>query len=310
MAGDPTFGSSSFIASHYGGRGASVLSLVTELVKTVGIHHITGSVEGDETFFDARRGEPSSNYAPDPFLEGTLSGLAFNRGTTGSVRGGRAPAAYAARALWGALKGDGVSIRGASGAASTPAGAVLLAKVESPTLAELLGLMLPPSDNFFAETLVKDLGALKGGAGTTAAGAAVVSKEIGSIFGFTPRIVDGSGLSRSDRTSPYEVVDMLAGLAGMPTGQILREHLAIAGHTGTLETRMRHTGASGRCEGKTGTLTGASNLVGYCAAANGHLLAFAIFNDNIATEAAHVFQDHMTITIANSNISAAELAAM
>lgn len=306
--GDPTFGTSAFIASHYGGEGASVTSLVTQLVRTRGIHHVTGAVEGDETIFDARRGEPSSNYGPDPFLEGTLSGLAFNRGATGSVKGGRAPAAYAAKALWGALKGDGVSIRGTSGTAATPAGATLLAKVESPTVAELLGLMLPPSDNFFAETLVKDLGALYGGAGTTAAGAAVVAKTIDSIFGFRPQIVDGSGLSRSDRTSPYEVVDMLAGLAGTPTGQVLREHLAIAGHTGTLEKRMRHTGASGRCEGKTGTLTGASNLVGYCQAANGHLLAFAIFNDNISTESAHVFQDHMTITIANSKIAAAELA--
>jgi D-alanyl-D-alanine carboxypeptidase/D-alanyl-D-alanine-endopeptidase (penicillin-binding protein 4) len=306
--GDPTFGSSAFIASHYGGEGASVLSLVTQLVKTQGIHHVTGSVEGDETFFDARRGEPSSNYAPDPFLEGTLSGVAFNRGTSGSIHGGRAPAAYAARALWGALKGDGVSIRGASGTAGTPAGAVLLAKVESPTVAQLLGLMLPPSDNFFAETLVKDMGALFGGAGTTAAGAAVVAGSIASTFGFTPRIVDGSGLSRADRTSPYEVVDLLAGLAGTPTGQILREHLAVAGHSGTLERRMRHTGADGRCQGKTGTLTGASNLVGYCQAAGGHLLAFAIFNDGISTGAAHVFQDHMTISIADSRIATAELA--
>jgi D-alanyl-D-alanine carboxypeptidase/D-alanyl-D-alanine-endopeptidase (penicillin-binding protein 4) len=297
--GDPTFGSTSFIASHYGGEGASVTSLVTQLVRTQGIHHITGAVEGDETVFDAHRGEPSSNFGPDPFLEGTLSGLAFNRGATGAIKGSRAPAAYAAKALWGALKGDGVSIRGASGTTATPAGAVLLAKVESPTVAELLGLMLPPSDNFFAETIVKDLGALYGGAGTTVAGAAVVAKAIDSIFGFIPQIVDGSGLSRSDRTSPYQIVDLLAGLAGTPTGQVLREHLAIAGHTGTLEKRMRHTGASGRCQGKTGTLTGASNLVGYCQAANGDLLAFAIFNDNIATGSAHVFQDHMTITIAD-----------
>jgi serine-type D-Ala-D-Ala carboxypeptidase/endopeptidase (penicillin-binding protein 4) len=306
--GDPTFGSSAFITSHYGGRGASVLSLVDQIVKTQGIHHVTGSVVGDETFLDARRGEPSSNYGPDPFLEGTLSGLAFNRGTTGGIHGGRAPAAYAARALWGALKGDGISIRGASGTGATPAGAALLAQVQSPTVAELLGLMLPPSDNFFAETLVKDLGALYGGAGTTAAGAAVIEKAISSVFAIHPRVVDGSGLSRADRTSPYEVVDMLAGLAGTPTGQVLREHLAVAGHTGTLEKRMRHTGASGHCQGKTGTLTGASNLVGYCQAAGGHLLAFAIFNDGIATEAAHVFQDHMAITIANSRISSAELA--
>jgi D-alanyl-D-alanine carboxypeptidase/D-alanyl-D-alanine-endopeptidase (penicillin-binding protein 4) len=61
---------------------------------------------------------------------------------------------------------------------------------------------------------------------------------------------------------------------------------------------MRHTGASGRCQGKTGTLTGVSNLVGYCTAADGHTLAFALFTDGIATESAHVFQDHMAITIA------------
>jgi D-alanyl-D-alanine carboxypeptidase/D-alanyl-D-alanine-endopeptidase (penicillin-binding protein 4) len=136
----------------------------------------------------------------------------------------------------------------------------------------------------------------------------VVSSTISTLLGFKPRVVDGSGLSRSDQTSPYQVVDMLAGLASTPVGTVLREHLAIAGETGTLETRMRHTRAAGHCEGKTGTLTGASNLVGYCQAADGHLLAFAIFNDGISTTSAHVFQDHMTITIASSNISDAELA--
>ena len=306
--GDPTFGSSSFIASHYGGVGTSVSSLVAELVKKQGIHHITGTVDGDESFFDSRRGEPSTNYAPDPFLEGTLSGLAFNRGTSGGIRGAHGPAAYAARALWGALKADGVSIRGKSGAAAVPPGAVLLASASSPSVSQLLGLMLPPSDNFFAETLLKDLGALYGGAGTTSAGAKVVEKEISSIFGFRPRVVDGSGLSRADHTSPYQVVDMLAGLYGTPTGEVLRDSLAVAGLTGTLERRMRHTGAAGRCEGKTGTLTGASNLVGYCRAAGGDEIAFAFFNDSISTESAHVFQDHMTITIANSQIPAAELA--
>jgi hypothetical protein len=67
---------------------------------------------------------------------------------------------------------------------------------------------------------------------------------------------------------------------------------------------MRHSGAAGRCRGKTGTLTGVSNLVGYCQSAGGHLLAFAIFTDGIEIAAAHTFQDHMAITLANSNIGA------
>jgi serine-type D-Ala-D-Ala carboxypeptidase/endopeptidase (penicillin-binding protein 4) len=297
--GDPTFGTTSFIDRHYDGVGASLSTLVSQLVHTDGIHSITGSVEGDESYFDSLRGEPSSDYAWDPFLEGTLSALAFNRGETGSTKGPHAPAAFAARALWGALKARGVRIRGSSGAASTPAGATQLAQVQSPTLTQLLGLMLPPSDNFFAETLVKDLGALYGGAGTTAAGAAVVSKTMAAVLGIDPHVVDGSGLSEADKTSPYQVADLLVGLASTPFGSVLRNSLAIAGHTGTLELRMRGTRASGNCQGKTGTLTGVSNLVGYCQAADGHTLAFAIFNDGIPTEAAHAFQDNMVITAAD-----------
>jgi D-alanyl-D-alanine carboxypeptidase/D-alanyl-D-alanine-endopeptidase (penicillin-binding protein 4) len=297
--GDPTFGTSAFIHSHYGGQGASVSTLVSQLVRTDGIHHITGKVEGDESYFDSLRGEPSSNFGPDPFLEGTLSGLAFNRGASGSERGPHAPAAYAAHELLAALKADGVTIEGSSGAAVTPAGATQLAQVQSPTLSALLRLMLPPSDNFFAETLVKDLGAGFGGAGTTATGASVVSQTIAKQFGFAPHVVDGSGLSEADRTSPYEVADLLVELAPTSIGAVLRSNLAIAGSTGTLSERMRHTGAAGRCQGKTGTLTGVSNLVGYCQARDGHLLAFALFTDGIATSYAHTIQDHMTISIAD-----------
>jgi D-alanyl-D-alanine carboxypeptidase/D-alanyl-D-alanine-endopeptidase (penicillin-binding protein 4) len=297
--GDPTFGSTAFIHSHYSGVGTSVSALVSQLVHTDGIHHVTGSIEGDESYFDSLRGEPSSDYQWDPFLEGTLSALAFNRGETGSEHGPHAPAAFAARALWGALKADGVSIRGASGAATTPAGAVQLAQAQSPTIAQLLALMLPPSDNFFAETLVKDLGARYGGAGTTAAGAAVVSKTVASLLGIHPHVVDGSGLSEEDKTSPYQVADLLVELATTPIGAVLRNSLAVAGRSGTLELRMRGTRAAGNCQGKTGTLTGVSNLVGYCQAADGHTLAFAIFTDGIPTETAHTFQDNMAITVAD-----------
>jgi len=297
--GDPTFGDSSFIRSHYGSVGASISTLVSQLVHVDGIHAIQGSVYGDESDFDSQRGEPSSHYAQDPFLEGTLSGLAFDRGASGSQKVAHAPAAYAARKLWAMLKNAGVSIRGSSAAATAPAGAAQLAQVSSPTVAQLLALMLPPSDNFFAEMLLKDLGAAAGGAGTTAAGAAVVSQTISALFGTHPRVVDGSGLSEADRTSAYEVANLLVALAPTPSGAILRSSMAVAGHTGTLAKRMRRSAASGRCQGKTGTLTGYSNLVGYCQTVGGRLLAFAFFNDGISTTLAHVIQDHMTITLAS-----------
>ena len=298
--GDPTFGDSRFIREHYGGVGASISALARQLARVQGIHQVTGSIYGDESYLDPLRGEPSSGYSFDPFLEGTLSALAFDRGESGREHGAHAPAAYAARRLRQALASDGVSIHGTSGAASTPAGAVALAAAPSPTISQLLGLMLPPSDNFFAEMLLKDLGARLGGAGTTAAGARVVAHTIGALLAIHPRVVDGSGLSPSDRTSPAQVVELLVKLAPTPAGAVLREHMAVAGRTGTLALRMRGTGAAGRCQGKTGTLTGASNLVGYCQSAGGRLLAFAIFTDGISTSAAHVFQDHIAITLADS----------
>jgi D-alanyl-D-alanine carboxypeptidase/D-alanyl-D-alanine-endopeptidase (penicillin-binding protein 4) len=297
--GDPTFGSSPFIRTHYEGVGTSVTQLAATLAQTDGIHEVTGRILGDESYWDSHRGEPSSGYAFDPYLEGNLSALEFNRGEEGREKGAHAPAAFAARELRAALKREHVRVLGGSGAGATPAGATELATALSPTVAELLGLMLPPSDNFFAESLVKDLGARFGGAGTTSAGAAVVSRTIAALLGVHPHVVDGSGLSPADLTSPYQVVFLLTSLAGTPTGAVLREHMAIVGHTGTLALRMRHTWASGHCVGKTGTLTGASNLAGYCTSEDGHTLAFAIFNDDIATEAAHVYQDHMTITIAD-----------
>ncbi len=298
--GDPTFGSESFIRSHYGGVGTALFTLVTQL-EADGIHRVTGEVEGDESYFDSLRGEPSSGYAWDPFLEGTLSALAFNRGETGRKTNPptpHAPAAYAARALRAALRASGVAVPRGGGAAAAPAGAARLAGVPSPTIAQLLGLTLPPSDNFFAETLLKDLGARLGGAGTTAAGAKVVRETVAQL-GAHPRVVDGSGLSREDATSPYEVVTLLDEMAHTALGTVLRADLAVAGHTGTLSERMRGTAAAGRCEGKTGTLTGVSNLVGYCTASDGDELAFAFFTDGIELYAAHTLQDNMAITLAD-----------
>ena len=142
--GDPTFGSTSFIRAHYGGDGASVSALASQLVHVDGIRQITGSIFGDESDLDSLRGEPSSNYAPDPFLEGLLSGLAFNRGETGAERGPHAPADYAARELWAALKADGVRIHGSRRTAPTPAGATRLAVVDSPDHRSAAGLDAPP----------------------------------------------------------------------------------------------------------------------------------------------------------------------
>src|SRR5207302_3600162 len=73
--GDPTFGSSAFIRSHYGGLGASVSALAYQL-RQAGIRAVSGAVVGDRSLLDSRPGDPSSGYALDPELVGRLSALA------------------------------------------------------------------------------------------------------------------------------------------------------------------------------------------------------------------------------------------
>src|SRR5204862_1100555 len=129
--GDPTFGSSDFIRRHYAGLGASVSTLAARLVAGAGIRAVAGSVEGDESYLNGSRGEPSSGFAPDPFLVGLLSGLAFNRGGGSLARRSHAPAAYAARQLLAALRARAVRVSGSAGAAATPPAATPLAYVRS-----------------------------------------------------------------------------------------------------------------------------------------------------------------------------------
>src|SRR5206468_3025794 len=103
------------------------------------------------------------------------------------------------------------------------------------------------------ETLLKDLGARFGGAGTTVAGSGVVKAWLGRL-GIKPQIVDGSGLSDQDRTSPTEVVALFRAMTGPQAaiGATLLPALPVAGRSGTLIHRMRGTAAAGRCTAKTG----------------------------------------------------------
>jgi D-alanyl-D-alanine carboxypeptidase/D-alanyl-D-alanine-endopeptidase (penicillin-binding protein 4) len=294
--GDPTLGAPGFDTAAYG-QGANISQLAGGL-KAAGIRHVTGSVIGDESYFDERRGGPASGYRPDlPDLGGELSALVFDHGQVGRSGAERGPAGYAALALAGALRGVRVSVRGHSGVGRAPAAARELAQVQSPPLSSLLGLMNAPSDNFFAELLVKQLGARVGGAGTTAAGARVIAATLAG-YGAGARVIDGSGLSSADATTAREMVSVLADL--QPTAAaVLRGSLAQPGRRGTLAGRMRATRAAGHCQAKTGSLLTVSNIAGYCQGADGHTLAFAFLMDGADESLAHRLQDHMVITLAD-----------
>src|SRR5262249_24252457 len=161
------------------------------------------------------------------------------------------------------LRAAGVGVDGKSGAGTAPAGTPEMTGVDSPSMADLIKLTNVPSDNFDAEMLLKDIGASFGGAGTTNAGVGVVRAQL-ATFGVHPRIVDGSGLSRANRTTPRQVVRLLERMNGSELGPQFAASLPVVGRSGTMRRRMRGTVAQDRCVTKTGTLRAVSALAGFC----------------------------------------------
>ena len=298
--GDPTFGSVGFDQSWYGtGTGTTMRTLIGDLLRATDITAVNGRIVGDESFWDSLRGTPATGFGRNSEVEGELSALAYDRGFTNNQ--GTAfqihPALYAAQQFEGGLRAFGVKVAGVPvSAGRTPAGATLLASAQSPRLSTLIQLTNTPSDNYLAESLLKDIGARLGGAGTTAAGAAVVRAEMLSKFGINPRLNDGSGLSRYDRTTPTQVVTVLKAMA---TDSTFVNSLALMGDSGTLQTEALGTIAAGDCRGKTGTLHDVANLAGYCTGKDGHTLAFAFLANGLGDpDYVHSVEANMTVALA------------
>ena len=284
--GDPSFGA----------RAAALLA--NAVVDELGITEVTGRVIGDESAFDGLRGPPSEGFRTSIWV-GPLSALTFNRGFTGLRRPlfQASPPRTAAAAFTRLLRRRGVRVRRAGRAGVTPASAVELTTLNSPGVRSLITSMNVPSDNFIAETLIKALGAGFGSVGSTAAGAAVIRSTLGQL-GVRTRVVDGSGPSRANRTSPRAVVSLLAAMHESELAEPFAGSLPVAGRTGTLHDRMRSTAARDNCRAKTGTLSNVSALAGYCATRGGGRVAFAFLMNGVWPSGARRLQDRMAAALA------------
>lgn len=294
--GDPALGTPAFYNAYFGGLGTNIFALAPQ-IKAAGIKSITGRLYADDTVFDRRRGVADSGYATSPYI-GPLSGLAFNSGFAGSTStSGFAsdPAKLAVGKLARSLRGI---VPPQTALRPTPPNAERVALVRSPSLDRIVNLTDVYSNNYFAEMLIKLLGARFGGAGTTAAGANVV-EAFAQTHGSTLNAVDGSGLTRSNRSSPREIIDLLLGMQDDPAGEEFIQDLALTGQEGTVASRTEGTAAYGRCRTKTGTISGVSNLSGYCFNRSGRVMAFSILMAGVGNlSLAHLNQDRIAAAVA------------
>jgi serine-type D-Ala-D-Ala carboxypeptidase/endopeptidase (penicillin-binding protein 4) len=294
--GDPTFGSRRFTTRSYGG-GPSVEELATKLAEA-GVRTVTGRIFGDESHFDSRRGTPASGFATSTEV-GPLSALDFNRGlaTEGGFGFQSNPPLFAASRLKSALRRAGITVKGTSRTGLAPAGAQILASVDSPPMSRILRLMNKPSDNFFAEMLLKDLAYQASRRGTTSRGARVAA-AFARHLGARVHLSDGSGLSRADRASPAAIVRLLRAMEQRDDFTVFYRSLPVAGRDGTLVHRMRRGPARGRCHAKTGTLSNVSALSGFCLARSGDTYVFSFLMNGVNPLAARAIQDRMAQAIA------------
>jgi serine-type D-Ala-D-Ala carboxypeptidase/endopeptidase (penicillin-binding protein 4) len=296
--GDPALSSPDFARRFLAGLGTDIFDL-TGAVESAGIERVTGRLYADDTIFDRLRGVADSGFDTSPYI-GPLSGLDFNSGYTDDNARHFAsdPAIVAASSLADDLRSKGVQISSNVTLRALPADAHKVGEISSPQMKTLTNETDVYSNNFFAEMLLKGLGAHFGSGGSTLAGAAVV-KRFARGLGTGVRQVDGSGLTRSNRVSPAQVARLLVAMRRNAAGDAFIDSLPVAGREGTVAHRMRGTAAAGRCRTKTGTLSGVSALSGYCTARTGRAMAFSILMNRVTNlSEAHRQQDRMAALIA------------
>lgn len=299
-AGDPSFGTRRFVNAYFGGDGPSVEQLADK-VERAGIKAVTGRLYGDDSVFDRLRGVADSGYATSPWI-GPLSGLSFNAGYTSPSlsRFSSDPAKLATKTLVRELRQRGINIRKEVAMGKTPKAARrnLAGRVRSSSMTWMARMTNKDSNNFFAETLLKGIGAAVREAGTTRAGAKVVRRYAAGL-GSEIDNIDGSGLTYGNMASPADVVKLLDEVREEKFGEAFVDSLPVAGVDGTLGSRMRGSAAQGNCHAKTGTLTGVSALSGYCFNSNGRKFAFSILMNGVYDlSSAHRGQDRIAALVA------------
>jgi serine-type D-Ala-D-Ala carboxypeptidase/endopeptidase (penicillin-binding protein 4) len=137
----------------------------------------------------------------------------------------------------------------------------------SEPISALVSRLGKQSDNFYAETILKTLGAESGGEpATSASGAAAVEAWMRETDAWTPgtRVTNGSGLFDANRISADSLTRVLR--AGYRDPSIRPEfvaQLAVGGLDGTLRSRFKRHGKTRVVRAKTGTLARVVALSGY-----------------------------------------------
>jgi D-alanyl-D-alanine carboxypeptidase/D-alanyl-D-alanine-endopeptidase (penicillin-binding protein 4) len=248
------------------GSPTTSLAALADSIVAAGVKRIPKGIVGDDSRYEDLRYLPTwkDSYRTEGQV-GPLGALTVDGGfSTLQPRPVPVsdPAVYAAERLAELLEDRGVTVGKSASRAVAPPGAVEVAKVSSPPLADVVGEEISTSDNLASELLVREIGLKLAQQGTTAAGTqAIVTKlaELG-VPTTNATMVDGSGLDRGNRATCAELLAAFE-LGERPEFAALWNGLAVAGEKGTLVDQIGGD-LAGKVRGKTGSLDGVTGLVG------------------------------------------------
>jgi serine-type D-Ala-D-Ala carboxypeptidase/endopeptidase (penicillin-binding protein 4) len=201
------------------------------------------------------------------------------------------PALYFVRVLRETLVARGIRVTGTAAefddaypVPPTAQARVLLSHRSAP-LSEFARTLMKVSQNQYAETLLRTLGATTG-AGTPAAGQQVV-REVLDGWGVPADayvLSDGSGLSRHNYVSAEMLTTILRQMYRDPRHrESFLATLPVAGEDGTLKRRFAGSRVAGNVKAKTGTIANVRSLSGYATTLDGEPIVFSMLANHFST---------------------------
>lgn len=239
--------------------GPDFIGEIMEMLRRHGITAIEGTVTVDASLFTQPAIPPTWASADTRQKYGTgCHGFNFRH----NARGSSAlpdPAADFIQALRQRLKESGIT---AGNASKSEGKATLLGQHTSASIDEIMRSCMMRSDNLFAEALLRTLPVVEGKAGDTAEAAGMEleywRKAGCPTAGVT--IVDGSGLSRTNRVTADFISAVLTHMAPDPD---YASFLPLAGQEGTLKNFLHETPLDSYIALKTGSMSGIQCYAGY-----------------------------------------------
>lgn len=240
------------------------------------ITEITGNIVYDDTFLDKEYFGLADYYSGDTKLQywPFVNALCIDRNAS-RVN----PSESIANTIEYEFMNKTIKLGGIIIAGQTPDNPTEIARV-SHSMAEVLANMNKPSDNHYAITLFKVVGAVHySPPGTLNKGVDAVI-ELFTNIGIARdeyEFLEGSGLTRFNFTTSNVYIQLLKFLYDdVKNFDVFYKSLPVAGVDGTLKKRMVGTEAMYNIHAKTGSINGVSTLTGYAITRDNELLIFYI----------------------------------